>query len=77
MAHRDTPTMVTHERVMEPLCDTPTALEVALAYIEQVQRRAPVYEWQLGRAIEEIQGAINGIRETQARAIELWRNNSH
>jgi hypothetical protein len=66
-----------HERVLEPLSGLPSALEVALAYVEQVQRRVPNYDYHLSRAIEEIQLALNGIRETQTRAVEWWENNGH
>jgi hypothetical protein len=67
--------VTTHEHIMEALCGTPTCLEVALAYIEAVQQRAPRYDYQLGRAIEEVENVLSRIRETQIRAVEWYRNN--
>jgi len=67
--------MTAHELVMEPLCGVPTALEVAKHYIECIHRRAPRYNQQLSRALEELDMALKGVRDCQGRAVELWRNN--
>ena len=66
-----------HEHVMEPLAGLSVALEVALARVEQMKRRAPDYEWQLQDAIDNMKLALDGIRETQIRAVEYWRNNGY
>jgi len=62
-----------HEYVMRPLAGKGDNLEIALTYIRQVLPRMPAYEWQLCRAIAELEDAWEAFQEAQRRAVECWR----